>query len=141
MKSINKVSLMGYVGEEPKITSLKDGTKCANFSIATSESWVDKKTNERKSFSEWHRIVVFNQPIVGIVEKFVKKGSPLYVEGELKTRKYTNKDGNEVSTTEVMLKSYKGELILIGSKDTDEEPTTRSSKTQSFDDLNDDVPF
>lgn len=142
MKSLNKVCIIGNVGEEPKITSLKDGTKCANFSIATSESWIDKKTSERKSFSEWHRIVVFNQTLMNIVERFVKKGATIYVEGELKTRKYTNKNGIESCTTEIVLKNYKGDIILLGGKNNNETPNIESKKYQSFDDgLDDNIPF
>jgi single-strand DNA-binding protein len=143
MKSINKAQIMGNVGETPRITSRKDGTKCASFSVATSNSWIDKKTNERQTVSEWHRIVVFNEPLVDIVEKFVKKGSRIYIDGELKTRKYKNKEGVEASITEIVLKNYKGELILLDKKgaDNDDEPVTHSNHTQSFDDLNDDIPF
>lgn len=144
MKSLNKVTLIGHVGEEPRITSMKDGTKCAGFSLATSNSWVDKKTKERKSITEWHRISTFNQPIAEIIEKYVKKGSALYVEGELKTRKYTNKENVEVSTTEVVLNGFGSQLILLSDKKT-EEDTSKFEKTgkeyDAYDDLNDDVPF
>lgn len=140
MKSINEAQIMGHVGDTPKITSLKNGTKCASFSVATSSSWVDKKTNERQTLSEWHRIVIFNELLVAVVEKCIKKGSHVYLRGELKTRKYTNKDGVQMSTTEIVLKNYDGKLSLLDKKESDDEPVSQNN-SHSFDDLNDDVPF
>lgn len=113
MKSLNKVVLIGNVGNDPKITELKDGIKCASFNLATNERWKNKKTLETQSSTEWHNILVFNPHVIEIVEKFVKKGSCLYVEGEIKKRKYTNKEGKEIYLTEIIVKNYKGEIVVL----------------------------
>jgi single-strand DNA-binding protein len=114
--SVNKVILIGNLGRDPEFRTFQNGGRVANFSIATSETWKDKATGERKERTEWHRISVYNEHIVGVVEKFVKKGSKVYVEGALETRKYTDKDGVEKYTTEVVLKQFRGELTLLDSK-------------------------
>ncbi len=111
--SVNKVILVGNLGKDPEIRSSQNGGKIASFSIATSENWKDKATGERKEKTEWHRVVVFNDRIVDVVEKYIKKGSKLYIEGQLQTRKYTDKDGNEKYTTEVVLGQYRGELTML----------------------------
>lgn len=144
MKSINSVHLLGHVGDDPKITSLNDNTRCANFSLATTERWKDKVSGEMRSATEWHRIVVFNQPLVNVVEEYVKKGDAVYLEGELKSRKYTNKEGKEINLMEIILKSYKGELIVLNAKgEAEEKPVQKSygKAYQAKDDLNDDIPF
>lgn len=114
--SVNKVILVGNLGKDPEIRSFQNGGRVANFSIATSESWKDKTTGEKKERTEWHRVSVLNENLVGIVERFVKKGSKLYIEGQLETRKYTDKDGLEKYTTEVVLRPYRGEITLLDSK-------------------------
>lgn len=114
--SINKVIIVGNVGNDPEIKSMQSGDKVANLSIATSESWKDKATGERKERTEWHRVVIFNQPLVNVVENYVKKGSKLYVEGQLETRSYENKDGQKVYTTEVVLRPFRGEITMLDSK-------------------------
>jgi len=113
--SVNKVILVGNLGKDPEIRTFPNGGRVANFSIATSESWKDKATGERKERTEWHRISVLNDALVGIVEKYIKKGSKLYIEGQLETRKY-EKDGRDVYTTEVVLRPYRGELTMLDSK-------------------------
>lgn len=137
---------MGHVGEDPKITSLNDNTRCANFSLATSERWKDKASGEMKSITEWHRISVFNQNLVSVIEQYLKKGDPVHVEGEIRSRKYTNKEGREVTLTEILLKSFKGELILLKEKgDSAQEPTRKTKprvyEAPFYDELNDDIPF
>jgi single-strand DNA-binding protein len=110
--SVNKVILIGNLGRDPEIRTFQNGGRVANFSIATSESWKDKQSGERKERTEWHRISVLNENLVGVVERYVKKGSKVYIEGQLETRKY-EKDGREVYTTEVVLRPFRGELTLL----------------------------
>ncbi len=114
--SINKVILVGNVGNDPEIKSMQSGDKVCNLSIATSESWKDKATGERKENTQWHRVVVFNQNLVNVCENYVKKGAKLYVEGQLETRSYENKDGQKVYTTEVVLRPFRGEITMLDSK-------------------------
>lgn len=116
MSSINKVILVGNLGSDPEIRNTQNGAKIANFSIATSESWKDKQTGERREKTEWHRIVVFNEGLAGIVERFLKKGSKVYVEGSLQTRKWTGNDGIEKYTTEVVLQGFNGNLTMLDTK-------------------------
>jgi len=111
--SVNKVILVGNVGNDPEIRSFNNGGKVANFSLATSESWRDKQSGERKEKTEWHRVAIFNDGLVGVVEKYVKKGSKLYIEGKLQTRKWTDRDGNEKYTTEVVLQGFGGNLTML----------------------------
>ena len=113
--SINKVILVGNVGNDPEIKTMQSGDRVANLSIATSESWKDKATGERKEKTEWHRVVVFNQNLVGIVENYIKKGAKLYVEGQLETRSW-EQDGVKKYTTEVVLTRFKGEITMLDSK-------------------------
>ena len=114
--SVNKVILVGNVGRDPEIRSTQDGQKIANFSIATSETWRDKTSGERKERTEWHRIVVFNERLADVVEKYVRKGSKLYLEGALQTRKWTDQSGQERYTTEVVLQRFRGELTMLDSR-------------------------
>ena len=111
--SVNKVILVGNLGRDPEIRSTQDGTKVANLSLATSESWRDKNTGERKERTEWHRVVVFNERLVDVIEKYVKKGSKLYIEGALQTRKWTDNTGAEKYTTEVVLQRFRGDLTML----------------------------
>lgn len=112
--SVNKVILVGNLGTDPEIRNMQSGDRVANFSLATSESWKDK-SGERQERTQWHKIVVFNQGIVGVVEKFVKKGSKVYLEGQLETRQW-EKDGVKQYTTEVVLKPFRGELTMLDSR-------------------------
>ena len=111
--SVNKVILVGNLGRDPEIRSTQDGTRVANMSIATSESWRDKATGERKERTEWHRVVIFNERLVDIVEKYLKKGSKVYIEGALQTRKWTDNTGAEKYSTEVVLQKFRGELTML----------------------------
>jgi single-strand DNA-binding protein len=113
--SINKVTLLGNVGKDPEIKTFQNGGKIASFSLATTDSWKDKGTGERKSATEWHNIVVKNEGLVGIVEKFVKKGSKLHIEGKLETRTY-EKDGSTRYIAETVLYPYSGEIVLLDPK-------------------------
>src|SRR5438034_10874959 len=111
--SVNKVILVGNLGGDPEIRSTQDGTRIANLNLATSESWRDRTSGERKERTEWHRVVIFNERLVEIAEKYLKKGSKIYVEGALQTRKWTDNAGQERYTTEVVLQRFRGELTML----------------------------
>ncbi len=111
--SVNKVILVGNLGRDPEIRNLNDGSRVANLSVATSEMWRDKTTGERKDRTEWHRVVIFNDKLVEVIEKYTRKGSKLYLEGQLQTRKWTDQSGQEKYSTEVVLQRYRGELTLL----------------------------
>jgi len=111
--SVNKVILVGNVGRDPEVRRLNSGEPVCNFSLATTENWRDKGTGERKERTEWHNIVIFNENLAKIAEQYVKKGSKLYIEGQLQSRKYTDKNGQERTTTEVVLQRYRGEMTLL----------------------------
>jgi len=114
--SVNKVILIGNLGRDPEIRTTQDGTRVANLSIATSESWRDKGSGERREKTEWHRVVVFNDRIVDVAERYLKKGATVYIEGQLQTRKWTDQSGVEKYTTEVVLQKYRGELTMLGGR-------------------------
>jgi single-strand DNA-binding protein len=111
--SVNKVILVGNLGRDPEIRSTQDGTRIANLSLATSESWRDKNSGERKERTEWHRVVIFNENLVKLAEQYLKKGSKIYVEGALQTRKWTDQAGIEKYSTEVVLQRFRGELTML----------------------------
>jgi single-strand DNA-binding protein len=111
--SVNKVILVGNLGRDPEIRSTNDGTRIANLNLATSESWRDRVSGERKERTEWHRVVIFNERLVEIAEKYLRKGSKLYVEGALQTRKWTDQQGAERYSTEVVLQRFRGELTML----------------------------
>ncbi len=111
--SVNKVILVGNLGRDPEIRSTQDGREIANLAVATSESWKDKSTGERKEKTEWHRVVVFNDGLVNVVKNYLKKGAKVYIEGALQTRKWTNKEGQEQYSTEVVLQGYGGTLTML----------------------------
>jgi single-strand DNA-binding protein len=113
--SVNKVILIGNLGKDPEIRTLQSGTKVANLSVATSENWNDKQTGERKERTEWHRVVIFNERLADVAERFLRKGRKVYLEGALETRKYTDQSGQEKYTTEVVLRNFRGELTLLDS--------------------------
>ncbi len=154
--SVNKVILLGNLGRDPEIRSMQSGSKMATFSMATSKRWRDKNTQEQRDKTSWHNIVVFGDGLVDIVEKYVKKGSKIYVEGELQTRKWQDQDGNDRYTTEVVLQGYSSNLTLLDSRNTNnniddqainndqttsnfENPT--SSKNSDSSESDDDIPF
>ena len=114
--SVNKVILVGNLGQDPEIRSTQDGRQIANFSIATSDSWKDKNTGERREKTEWHRVVVFNEGLVRVIQNYVKKGSKVYIEGALQTRKWTDQSGVEKYTTEVVLQGFNGNLTMLDSR-------------------------
>jgi single-strand DNA-binding protein len=111
--SVNKVILIGNLGRDPELRSTQDGTRIANLAVATSESWRDRVSGERKERTEWHRVVIFNERLAEIAEKYLKKGSKVYVEGALQTRKWTDQGGQERYSTEVVLQRFRGELTML----------------------------
>lgn len=111
--SVNKVILVGNLGRDPEIRSMQSGEEIAQLSVATSETWRDKASGERKERTEWHRVVIFNENLVKVAKQYLKKGSKVYLEGSLQTRKWTDKDGAEKFTTEVVLQRYRGELTML----------------------------
>ena len=114
--SVNKVILIGNLGADPEIRRTQDGRPIANIRVATSESWRDKNTGERKEKTEWHRVVIFNEGLCKIVEQYLKKGSKVYLEGQLQTRKYNDKDGVEKYSTEVVLQGFNSQLTMLDTR-------------------------
>lgn len=151
--SVNKVTLIGNVGADPEVRSFQNGGKVANLRIATSESWKDKGTGERKERTEWHTVSITNEGLIGVVEQYVRKGSKLYVEGQLQTRKWQDQSGADRYSTEITLRPYAGTLVLLGDKpggNSDggyskaparEVAQGRQEARRIADDLDDDVPF
>jgi single-strand DNA-binding protein len=114
--SVNKVILIGNLGRDPEVRRMNSGDSVVSFSVATTESWRDKATGERKERTEWHNVVIFNENLGKIAEQYCKKGSKVFLEGQLQTREYTDKDGNQRRTTEVVLQRFRGELTLLDSR-------------------------
>src|SRR5712672_3098720 len=149
--SVNKVILVGNLGRDPEVRRLTSGDPVVNLSIATSESWRDKASGERKEKTEWHRVVIFNENIAKVAEQYLKKGSKVYLEGQLQTRKYTDKDGAEKYSTEIVLQRFRGELVMLdgrgegGERGEREKPALAGAAEggRSFqrDDLDDEIPF
>ena len=111
--SVNKVILVGNLGRDPEVKSMQDGRSMVNMSIATSDTWRDRQTGERKERTEWHRVVIFNEKLAEVAQKFVRKGSKIYVEGQLSTRKWTDQSGQERYTTEVVIPRFGGALTML----------------------------
>jgi single-strand DNA-binding protein len=148
MASLNKVLLIGNLGKDPEVRHTQDGKAIVNLTVATSESWRDKSSGERKEKTEWHRVVIFNEGLAKIAEAYLKKGSTVYLEGQLQTRKWTDKDGAEKYSTEIVLQQYRGELVLLGGKDgtsarPDQAAEFKQAVKQAFPNaqLDDEVPF
>ena len=150
--SINKVILVGNLGRDPEVGALQNGDRVVRLSIATSEKWKDKSSGEPRERTEWHRVVIFNEPVGRIAEQYLQKGSTVYIEGQLQTRKWTDQQsGQEKFTTEVVLQRYKGELTLLGSRpenqvenqynNTQIDQTEQISEPNIASDLDDEIPF
>ena len=155
--SVNKVILLGNLGRDPEIRAMQSGNKMATFSLATSKRWKDKATQEQKDKTSWHNVVIFGEGLVGIVEKYVKKGSKVYVEGELNTRKWQDQSGNDRYTTEVVLQGFNCNLTLLDSRKDSNQVNSIENKSSSIedsqtsndsfndkkesDDIEDDIPF
>jgi len=145
--SLNKVMLIGRLGQDPEVRNTQDGRSLCTFSIATSESWNDKNTGEKREKTEWHRVVVFNEGLVNIVQQYVKKGSNVFIEGQLQTRKWEDKDGIEKYTTEVVLQGFNSTFKMLdnrnsGSNDNNFSQDSAISDSSNFDtEIDDDIPF
>lgn len=150
--SVNKVILVGNLGNKPDIRNMQSGDRVCNFSLATSETWKDKATGERREKTEWHRVVIFNQGLVNVAEQYLNKGSKVYIEGQLETRKWTDQSGNEKYTTEVVLRPFRGELTMLDSRGSgsgggysdSSYNSPDSDSSQGFapiDEMDDEIPF
>ena len=133
--SVNKVILIGNVGQDPEIRSFQSGGKVCNLSIATSERWKDRETKEQKERTQWHRVVVFNENLINLIEMYVKKGSKLFIEGQLETRKWTDASGQEKYSTEVVLRNFKGELTFLDSRPSNNDNDSLISLYRNLDTL------
>ena len=157
--SINKVILVGNLGRDPEVRSMQDGGKIVQLSLATSETWKDRNSGERRERTEWHRVVIFNEALGNIAEQYLRKGSTVYIEGQLQTRKW-GEPGQEKYTTEVVLQRYRGELTMLGNRQDQgsagnyisPDPGFDSGSSQNmvensndagskFEDLDDEIPF
>ena len=133
--TLNNATLIGYLGQDPEVGSTNGGKKVASFSLATSDSWTDKRSGERRQRTEWHRIVVFDEQLVGLSERFLQKGSRVYLEGALQTRKWSDSNGQERFTTEVVLQQFKATILLLDNKPDQDDDYDGAST-----DLNDEQP-
>ncbi|MBI3451726.1 MAG: single-stranded DNA-binding protein [Rhodospirillales bacterium] len=155
--SVNKVILIGNLGRDPEVRTMQNGGKVVNLSLATSESWKDKNSGERQEKTEWHRVVIFNERLADVAERYLKKGAKIYVEGQLQTRKWTDQSGQEKYSTEVVLQRFRGELTMLdsrggggassGADDFDQGSSAPSgsgsapARSRSSGPLDDDIPF
>ena len=155
--SVNKVILVGNLGRDPEVRTMQDGNPVVNMSVATSETWRDRNSGERRERTEWHRVVIFNEHLAEIAQKYLHKGSKIYVEGQLQTRKWTDQSGQERYSTEVVLRRFRGELTMLdtrgeggggyqrgeGQHSGEGEPRreAREKAPAGADDLDDDIPF
>jgi single-strand DNA-binding protein len=140
--SVNKVILLGNLGRDPEVRAMQDGTKVVSFSLATSESWKDKVSGERKDRTEWHRIVVFNPNLAEVCEKYLHKGSKVYVEGQLQTRKWQDQQtGADRYTTEIVISRFRGEITMLDSRSDGDASFPGSSIDGKASGIDDDIPF
>lgn len=162
--SLNKVQLIGHLGADPEVRSFQNGGKVCNMRIATSETWKDRNTGERQERTEWHTVAIFNDGLVGVAEQYLRKGSKVYVEGMLQTRKWQDREGNDRYSTEVVLKAFNGTLIMLDGRnsgggggqrqrqdddrggwnqggDSGGSSGGASGGGSNYDDLDDDIPF
>ena len=151
MGSVNKVTLLGNLGSDPEVRTLANGGRMCKFRVATSEYWRDRETRESRSKTQWHNVVIFNDNLVRIAEQYLRKGSPVYLEGQLETRKWQDQSGADRFMTEVVLRPFRSELQLISGRDTapseaerprpSSYPSGAERGTPDEDDLMDDIPF
>ena len=150
--SLNKVFLIGRLGNDPEIKQMSNGKNVARLSLATSDTWKDKNTGEKKEKTEWHRIVIFNEGLVNVVQQYLKKGAQVYIEGQIQTTKYTDNSGQEKYSTQIVLQGYNSTLTMLGAGSSSSSKTEDSSMNQdnsslpsdnniSSNDLDDEVPF
>lgn len=144
--SINKVILVGNVGQDPQVRSMQSGQKVVSFSLATSDRWRDRATGEQKEQTEWHRVVVFNPNLVEVAERMLQKGTKLYIEGSLRTRKWQNQQGADTFTTEVVLNPYAGQMVILSGAKTMDGAPAEATPAQPREEvtpaqIDDDIPF
>jgi single-strand DNA-binding protein len=142
--SVNKVTLIGNVGRDPEIRSTQDGREIATITLATSDSWKDKSTGERREKTEWHKVVVFSEGLVNIIKNYVKKGSKLYIEGSLQTRKWVDNAGAERYTTEVVLQNFNSSLLMLDGRNSGGDNfSSENGSGSSFvaEEIDDEIPF
>jgi single-strand DNA-binding protein len=145
--SVNKVILVGNLGRDPEVKNFSNGGKVCNLSIATSDKWKDKNTGEWKERTEWHRVAIFSEPLANLAEQYLRKGSKVYLEGQLETRKWQDQSGQDRYSTEVVLRPFKSELTFLdprGGSDSDNRPPASDSQAPQqppASDLDDDIPF
>ena len=145
--SVNKVILVGNLGRDPEVRRMTSGEPVVNLSVATSETWRDKASGERKERTEWHRVVIFNENLAKVAEQYLRKGSKIYLEGQLATRKWSDKDGQEKYTTEIVLNRFRGELVMLDARGEGGGTTMARSgggdAPANFDrgDMDDEIPF
>jgi len=145
--SINKVILVGNIGQEPQVRTMQSGQKVVSFSLATSDRWRDRQTGEQKEQTEWHRVVIFNPSLVDVAERMLQKGTKLYLEGSLRTRKWQNQQGVDTFTTEVVLNPFSGQMVILsGAKALDGSSDSASVASApreevNIEDIADDIPF
>lgn len=132
---LNKVTLIGHLGKDPEIRTMQSGDRVANFSLATTERWKDKTTGEKKEKTEWHRIVIFNKALVDLSEKYIRKGSKIYLEGQLETRKWSDsKTGEDKYSTEIVLRPFNGQIVMLDGKG-ETKPTEQQDEPQDADNI------
>ncbi len=148
--SVNKVIIVGNLGRDPEVRNMQDGSPVVKLSIATSESWKDRNSGEKRERTEWHRVVIFDENLAKVAQNYLKKGSTVYLEGKLQTRKWTDQAGIEKYTTEIVLQRYRGELTMLGGAQSGQSDSVYSGQSQGdyqqnqkqgVDDLNDEIPF
>lgn len=142
MSSLNKVMLIGNLGRDPESRTMQDGNPVVNLSIATSENWKDKTSGEKREKTEWHRVVIFNEHLAKVAQNYLKKGSKVYLEGQIQTRKWTDQSGQEKYSTEIVLQKYRGELTMLdGRNDASQGGNDYGSGQGVREQLDDDLPF
>ena len=147
MASVNKVILIGNLGRDPEVRTFQNGNKVCNLSIATSETWRDKNSGERKERTEWHSVAIFSEPLAKVAEQYLRKGSKVYIEGQLETRKWQDQSGNDKYSTEVVLRPYSSTLTMLDGGSNDDggggygAPQQQQSQQQLSRDLDDEIPF
>lgn len=141
MRGINKQILAGHLGQPPRVANTQDGKKVVSFSLATSEQWTDKATGEKREATTWHKVVIFAEPLADLAEKYLKKGSAVYVEGQSLSRKYKDRDGLDRVITECVLRPFKGELVLLDRAESSKPDEAAYGAASTAPPLDDEVPF
>lgn len=141
MSSVNKVILVGNLGNDPEVRQFQNGGSVCSLTVATSQSWKDKNTGERRDKTEWHKVSIFSEGLVRIASQYLKKGSKVYIEGQLETRKWQDKDGNDRYTTEVALRGFNSSLVLLDSRQGQADSVAQTERDMQRSEFNDDIPF